>query len=125
MIKERGDDKTTVNADNAGEITDVNALDGTGVDRTEEADGEKADELDDGHFRGVAHVDADTTQALQFDRFGLYIGRDALPGDRDAVRQNAEILLAPGDILAKIDQLPQAVTYRNLAEVWAAVDHEA
>jgi hypothetical protein len=75
----------------------------------------------DGLFRGVAQMPADSPQERQFDRFGLYIGRSALPGDRDKLRQTAELLLAPDDVLAMVDELPPDVTFRDVAEIWAVL----
>jgi hypothetical protein len=58
---------------------------------------------------------------MEFDRFGLYLDRAALPGDRVKLRENAEVLLAPDDVLATIDRLPPATVYQDAAEVWAAI----
>jgi hypothetical protein len=63
----------------------------------------------------------DDDESEQFSRFGRYIGRSALPGDRESLRQSATDLLAPDDILADIDRLPADQQFQNVAEVWAAL----
>jgi hypothetical protein len=55
-----------------------------------------------------------------FSRFGTYIGRSALPGDRDALLKSARDLEAPDDIVARIETLPADTTFRNVAEAWRA-----
>jgi hypothetical protein len=54
-------------------------------------------------------------------RFGRYIGRSALPGDRDALRRSAEVLTAPDDVLADLDQLPAGVVFHTVTEIWSAL----
>ncbi|MGK5681080.1 DUF2795 domain-containing protein [Actinoplanes sp. URMC 104] len=54
-------------------------------------------------------------------RFGRYIGLSALPGDRETLRQSAETLNAPDDVLADLDSLPADTEYRNVAEIWSAL----
>jgi hypothetical protein len=54
-----------------------------------------------------------------FSRFGTYIGR-VFPGDRDAIANSARELLAPDDVLARIDRLPPGTTFQNVKEVWKA-----
>ncbi|GAA0470539.1 hypothetical protein Ade02nite_33700 [Paractinoplanes deccanensis] len=54
-------------------------------------------------------------------RFGRYIGLSALPGDREALRQSAETLGAPDDVLADIDSLPPGVAYENVSQIWSAL----
>src|ERR1044072_8775163 len=39
-------------------------------------------------------------------RFGRYINRSALPGDRERLHRDAEQNEAPDDVLAEIDRLP-------------------
>jgi hypothetical protein len=65
---------------------------------------------------GVGNADAE-----RFSRFGSYLGRSALPGDRDALEHSARALNAPDDILRALHHLPPHTTYRTAAEVWAAV----
>jgi len=78
----------------------------------------------DGDYRNGAPAGVSSRDMERFSRFGRYIGLSALPGDRDALRQSAEVLLAPDDVLEELDRLPPDVTYRNVAEVWAALGHE-
>jgi hypothetical protein len=63
----------------------------------------------------------DVDEAEQFSRFGRYIGRSALPGDRDALKRSAQDLLAPDDVLDDLDRLPPGKVFDNLAEAWAAL----
>jgi hypothetical protein len=65
---------------------------------------------------GVGNADAE-----RFSRFGSYLGRSALPGDRDALVRGAQALEAPDDVLRALRRLPPHTTYRTAAEVWAAV----
>ena len=64
-------------------------------------------------------VEADTANDLS--RFGRYIGRSAMPGDRDALLRSAEALEAPDDILADLRTLPDNVVFHTVTEVWAAL----
>jgi hypothetical protein len=69
----------------------------------------------------------DATRSLEAEsandlsRFGRYIGMSAMPGDRDALRRSAETLLAPDDVLADLDTLPEGVTFHTVTEIWAAL----
>jgi hypothetical protein len=69
----------------------------------------------------------DTTELLDgdesedFSRFGRFVGRSALPGDRAALRRSAEDLHAPDDVLADLDRLPDGTVFNNLAEAWTAL----
>ena len=56
-------------------------------------------------------------------RFGRYINRSALPGDRDRLRRDAEGNEAPDDVLAEIDRLPTGVRFQTVSEAWAALGH--
>jgi hypothetical protein len=56
-------------------------------------------------------------------RFGRYINRSALPGDRDRLRADAERNEAPDDVLAEIDRLPTGVRFQTVSEAWAALGH--
>jgi hypothetical protein len=78
-------------------------------------------DVSDAPFRGVAQVETATRES---DRLALYIDRAALPGDRAALRDSAELLLAPPDILAELDGLPPEVTFRDVPEIWAALGHD-
>ncbi|GID23770.1 hypothetical protein Aab01nite_73600 [Paractinoplanes abujensis] len=60
-------------------------------------------------------------EANDISRFGRYIGRSALPGDRVKLRESAETLLAPDDVLADIDTLPDGREFRTVAEIWTAL----
>lgn len=60
-------------------------------------------------------------EAEQFSRFGRYIGRSALPGDRGALESSARDLEAPDDVLEALHRLPPHTTYRTVAEIWDAV----
>jgi hypothetical protein len=57
----------------------------------------------------------------EFSRFGRYIGRSAMPGDKDALKRSAENLDAPDDVLAALERLPADVAYPNVHEIWEAV----
>jgi hypothetical protein len=78
----------------------------------------------DGDYRSGAPVGVSSAEMEQFSRFGRYIGLSALPGDREALRHSAEVLLAPDDVLEDLDRLPSGVTYRTVAEIWAALGHQ-
>lgn len=82
------------------------------------------DQSDDLGVPSPAVADVETAAPRQSDRLALYIGRAALPGDRDALRQSADLLLAPPDILTAIERLPAGVTYRDVPEIWAALGHD-
>jgi hypothetical protein len=56
-------------------------------------------------------------------RFGRFINRSALPGDRDRLRRAAEQNEAPDDVLAEIDRLPSGVQFQTVSEAWAALGH--
>ncbi|WP_239079960.1 hypothetical protein [Paractinoplanes brasiliensis] len=60
-------------------------------------------------------------EANDISRFGRYIGRAALPGDREKLRLSAETLLAPDDVLADIDSLPAGQEFHTVAEIWSAL----
>jgi len=60
-------------------------------------------------------------EAEQLSRFGTYLGRSALPGNREALERSARALEAPDDVLAALHRLPPHTTYRTVTEVWAAV----
>ncbi|MEV4352462.1 DUF2795 domain-containing protein [Actinoplanes sp. NPDC049596] len=64
---------------------------------------------------------AGSEPANDLSRFGTYIGLSALPGDREKLRQSAETLGAPDDVLADIDSLPADATYDNVSQIWAAL----
>ena len=76
-----------------------------------------------GDYRTGSPVGVGSAEMEQFSRFGRYIGLSALPGDRETLRRSAQTLAAPDDILDQLDQLPPDVTYRTVAEVWAALGH--
>ncbi|MFI6070922.1 DUF2795 domain-containing protein [Actinoplanes sp. NPDC051343] len=57
----------------------------------------------------------------QLSRFGRYIGRSAMPGDRDALIRSAEILTAPDDVLDDLNRLPDGVIYHTVTEIWSAL----
>ena len=75
---------------------------------------------DEGVGNGVGDGDGDG-EDNDFSRFGRYIGRSALPGDRAKLRDSAETLLAPDDVLADIDSLPAGQEYHTVAEIWSAL----
>lgn len=62
-----------------------------------------------------------TDDVEQRSRMGRFISLSALPGDRVALRRNAEENEAPADILAQLDRLPAEVEYQTVSEVWAAL----
>jgi hypothetical protein len=78
----------------------------------------------EGGYRTGAPQGVSSAELERFSSFGRYIGLSALPGDRDALRRSAETLLAPEDVLAELDRLPEGVTYRTVAEVWGALGHQ-
>jgi hypothetical protein len=59
--------------------------------------------------------------ANDLSRFGTYIGLSALPGDRGALLRSAETLLAPDDVLADLETLPEGVVFHTVTEIWAAL----
>jgi hypothetical protein len=56
-------------------------------------------------------------------RLGRYIGPAALPGDRDAIRRSAEVLLAPDDVLDDIDRLPDGMVFSTISEIAAQLGY--
>jgi hypothetical protein len=60
-------------------------------------------------------------EAEELSRFGSYIGRSALPGDRAALEKSARDLQAPDDILELIRRLPADITFHTVTEIWQAV----
>jgi hypothetical protein len=78
----------------------------------------------EGDYRTGAPQGVTNAEMERFSRFGRYIGRSALPGDRAALRASAETLTAPDDVLQDIDRLPAGVTFRTVAQAWAALGHE-
>jgi Protein of unknown function (DUF2795) len=60
--------------------------------------------------------------AEELSRFGSYIGRSALPGDRAALEKSARDLEAPDDVMDRLAQLPEGTTYQNVFEVWKATN---
>ena len=60
-------------------------------------------------------------ESEELSRFGTYIGRSALPGDRAALIRSARALDAPDDVLEALGRLPEETTYRTVTEVWRAV----
>jgi hypothetical protein len=59
-------------------------------------------------------------EAEELSRFGTYIGRSALPGDRDKLINSAQDLDAPDDVLERLRLLPPDTTYRTVIEIWNA-----
>ncbi len=78
----------------------------------------------EGDYRTGSPVGVSSAEMEQLSRFGRYIGLSALPGDRAALRKSAETLTAPDDVLAELDRLPEGVTYRTVADIWAALGHK-
>jgi Protein of unknown function (DUF2795) len=60
-------------------------------------------------------------ESERLSRFGRYIGRSALPGDRAALTKSARDLDAPDDVLEALNRLPEKTTYQTVTEVWRAV----
>ncbi|HEX2773153.1 MAG TPA: DUF2795 domain-containing protein [Micromonosporaceae bacterium] len=77
----------------------------------------------------VGETRAGTPQGMTADdveqrsRLARFIALSALPGDRSALRRNAEENEAPGDVLAELDRLPADTKFQTVAEVWAALGH--
>ena len=67
---------------------------------------------------------AELASQEELSRLGRYIGLSALPGDREALRRSAETMTAPDDILAALDRLPEATTYRTVVEIWDALGRD-
>ena len=59
-------------------------------------------------------------ESEEFSRFGTYIGRSALPGDREALLSSARDFDAPDDVIARLQRLPENTTFHTIAEVWRA-----
>jgi hypothetical protein len=70
--------------------------------------------------RGGAPTGITATEAEQRSRLGTYLPRTVFPADQTAIRQAAQQGNAPDDVLAALDELPQA-EYQTVAEVWAAL----
>jgi hypothetical protein len=64
-----------------------------------------------------------SAEVEQRSRLGRYITRSALPGNRAALRRDAEQNGAPDDVLAEIEALPSDREFRTVSEVWAALGH--
>ena len=60
-------------------------------------------------------------EAEELSRFGSYIGRSALPGNRAALVKSARELHAPDDMLEALNRLPKDATYHTVTEIWRAV----
>ena len=71
------------------------------------------------HGRGVP-AGVGNPESEEFSRFGTYIGRSALPGDREALLDSARDLDAPDDVITRLQRLPENTTFQNVAEVWRA-----
>jgi hypothetical protein len=91
----------------------VQGVSGSRVEESREAEPSGDDQPE------VSNVLADETRDLS--RFGRYIGLSALPGDRAKLRESAETLLAPDDVLADLDSLPADREFVNVAEIWRAL----
>ncbi|WP_249998600.1 DUF2795 domain-containing protein [Actinoplanes sp. M2I2] len=63
----------------------------------------------------------DVDERNDLSRFGRYIGLSSMPGDREALRQGAETLGAPDDVLDDLDRLPDGVVFHTVTEIWAAL----
>jgi hypothetical protein len=70
-----------------------------------------------GEPAGVGNAESE-----QLSRFGSYIGRSALPGDRAALERSARDLDAPDDVLARLATLPDDATYDTVVQVWNATN---
>ena len=116
---DRGSDKHSARVDDelAREVRDI--VHGVGGGRADE--GRTPEPPADGEPEVTGVLDDGETNDLS--RFGRYIGRSALPGDRDQLRQSAETLLAPDDVLAEIDRLPAGQEFATVTEIWAALGH--
>ncbi|MBU2670515.1 DUF2795 domain-containing protein [Actinoplanes bogorensis] len=116
---DRGSDKHSARVDDelAREVRDI--VQGVGGTRAD--DGRVPESPADGEPEVSGVLDDGETDELS--RFGRYIGRSALPGDREKLRQSAETLLAPDDVLAEIDRLPADREFATVTEIWAALGH--
>ncbi len=114
---ERGSDKHSPRVDDelATEVRGI--LQGVAGGRTEEGRVAEPSGEDQPDVSGI--LDDDEVDDLS--RFGRYIGRSALPGDRDKLRQSAEVLLAPDDVLADLDSLPPGREFHTVTEIWTAL----
>ena len=65
-----------------------------------------------------------SAEVEQRSRLGRFISLSALPGDRAALRSNAEENEAPDDILAALDRLPPDTEFQTVSQVWAALGHD-
>jgi hypothetical protein len=54
----------------------------------------------------------------ELSRFGRYIPRTALPGDREKLLTGARQMHAPDEILAMIERLRPGRTYATVVEAW-------
>jgi hypothetical protein len=76
-----------------------------------------------GDNRAGAPQGMTSEEVEQRSRLGRFITMSALPGDRAALRRNAEENEAPDDVLAQLDRLPPDGEFRTISEVWAALGH--
>jgi hypothetical protein len=126
---ERGSNKHSPRVDDQLENEVRGTLHGTAGGRAEEwrvaePPGEDQPEItlvpEGGYGRGepggVGNAEAD-----QLSRFGRYIGKSALPGEREALERSAHDLNAPDDVLEALHRLPPRTTYRTVTEVWQAI----
>jgi Protein of unknown function (DUF2795) len=60
-------------------------------------------------------------EAEALSRFGSYIGRSALPGDREALIRSARDMDAPDDVMEALSRLPGDTTFRTVTDVWQAI----
>ncbi|MCW2139413.1 DUF2795 domain-containing protein [Actinoplanes cyaneus] len=61
-----------------------------------------------------------SAQGEAMSRFGSFLGRNAFPGDREALEASARSMSAPDDVLRRIASLPEGRTFVNTAEAWHA-----
>jgi hypothetical protein len=91
--------------------------------KTPEPAGEDQPEVtvvpDDGYGRGEP-AGVGNPESEELSRFGSYIGRSALPGDRDKLLKSARDLEAPDDVLDRLAKLDPGTAYRTVTEVWRA-----
>jgi hypothetical protein len=128
---ERGNSKHSPRVDEQLEREVEGTLQGIAGSRVEEwREAEPAGEdqpeptvVPEGDYRTGAPQGMTSAEVEQRSRLGRYITMSALPGDRAALRRNAEENEAPDDILSELDRLPSDREFRTVSEVWAALGH--
>jgi hypothetical protein len=77
----------------------------------------------EGARRGGAPAPLTAEEVEARSQLGRYLPRSVLPADRGRLRQAAEELNAPDQILDELAALPDGRQFQTVSEVWAALGH--